>query len=314
MYAVTALNSRVVEFLLQSQADVNAQDNNGYTALMCAVKKGEIKIIKSLLDCKNLNVNIEDNARCTTALSIAVRKNYYDVTQCLLDFGADIDWRSASGVTLLMSCISYGGDLQLANLLVERGVDVDAQDNNGQTALMYAVTEPNSRVVEVLLQSQADVNAQDNSGYTALMLAVKKGEINIIKFLLDCNNIDIKIKDKAGITALSIAVSKNYYDVTQWLLDRGANIDWRSASGATLLMSCISNGGDLRLANLLVERGVDVDAQDNNGQTALMLAMQANRTDIVELLRANNLLHQSSAASLADGNDDGATRPSVFRR
>ena len=51
------------------------------------------------------------------------------------------------------------------------GADVNAKDEDGWTALMYAARNPNSEIMSALLKSGADVNAGTNEGYTALMAA-----------------------------------------------------------------------------------------------------------------------------------------------
>ena len=93
------------------------------------------------------------------------------------------------GNTTLMSA-SLEGHLEVTKLLIEEGVDVNAQDNEGWTALMYASgaglkdrKDVNPEVVPLLIKAGADVNAQDNKGYTALKWASREGHTDIVKLL-----------------------------------------------------------------------------------------------------------------------------------
>ena len=227
MYAVKGCMSTnpVIKLLLQHQADVNAQDDNGFTALMFAARRGNISITQELLRCANVDVNIQDKDGHTALyLALAAIDDSYKVAQCLLDHNADISWRSSSGETLLMHAIRHPIDWQLAKLLVERGVDVHAQANNGSTALMIAIQSQKCELVKVLLQQQVDVNAQDNDGYTALMFAARKGDISSTKSLLSCTKVDVDIQDNDGQTALDYAVKYNYHNVAECLLDHNSDI------------------------------------------------------------------------------------------
>ena len=55
------------------------------------------------------------------------------------------------------------------------GADVNAQNKDGETALMRAVREGNTEVAEALIKAGADLNAQDKKGWTALMEVAYNG-------------------------------------------------------------------------------------------------------------------------------------------
>lgn len=65
--------------------------------------------------------------------------------------------------------------------MLDRGVDVNAKDSAGNTALIAAATAGQWEMTDLLLKAGADVNAVNSSGNTALMGAVAKGNIEITK-------------------------------------------------------------------------------------------------------------------------------------
>ena len=67
------------------------------------------------------------------------------------------------------------GDEEMSALLIKKKADIEAKDNEGNTALMMAATKENIKVVELLLGNGADLNARNNSGNTALALAKSSG-------------------------------------------------------------------------------------------------------------------------------------------
>lgn len=108
------------------------------------------------------------------------------------------------------------GDLETIDTLVGAGVDLDARDEEGGTAVMAAIEEERPRAVKMLLDDGAKVNSADLEGRTALMVAAKKGSANMLKLLVQ-RGADIDMKDKKGRTALSIARDKGYKGIEKFL-------------------------------------------------------------------------------------------------
>ena len=75
------------------------------------------------------------------------------------------------------------GDLVRVKSLIAAGADVNAKNNNGETALMWASYKGHAEVVEALLAARADVNAKTDDGETALMLASDMGHADVVKLL-----------------------------------------------------------------------------------------------------------------------------------
>ncbi|MGC8578720.1 MAG: ankyrin repeat domain-containing protein [bacterium] len=87
--------------------------------------------------------------------------------------------------------------------------------------LHYAQTG-NRKVVELFLQAGMNVNATDENGQTALMLAASNGHIRTVKLLIK-HGAYIDIADKSGNTALSLATKGNYMNIVKLL--KKAEID-----------------------------------------------------------------------------------------
>ena len=72
------------------------------------------------------------------------------------------------------------GDIDTVRTLLAKGADVNAEDNDGNTALMASAKNGHTNIVQVLLKQGADVNAKTKSGETALMIAKKMGHEEIV--------------------------------------------------------------------------------------------------------------------------------------
>ncbi len=90
---------------------------------------------------------------------------------------------------------------------LKNGANIQYRDNKGRTALIFAASSSNGKIIQLLLNSGADINVQDNKGYTALMEASKWRNLDALKTLLKYDA-DVNIKDfgKYKITALTWAI------------------------------------------------------------------------------------------------------------
>ena len=114
-------------------------------------------------------------------------------------------------------------------MLIKRGVDIEALDNEGKTALHHAVYTSESSstaIIELLLENRAKVDAVDNGGRTPLHLAMfytKELCADTIGLLLN-HRADLNATEKLSKNALSEAVSRGSSAVAELLLKFGADI------------------------------------------------------------------------------------------
>ena len=134
-----------------------------------------------------------------------------DIINILLEKGADINAKDNYGRTPLMHAIQYGCSEEVIKILLEKGADINAKDNYGWTPLMYAIQYGCSEeVIKILLEKGADINAKDNYGWTPLMHAIHECECEcskeVIKILLE-KGADINAKDNYDCTPLMLLSS-----------------------------------------------------------------------------------------------------------
>jgi len=120
--------------------------------------------------------------------------------------------RGAPPYSEALSMASMKGYIDIVNLLIENGVNVNAKGNNGWTALMHASSGGYLAIVEILIKNGADVNAKNINGSTALMVASMKGNEDIIDMLIK-NGADVNAKDNLGKTAAIYASEKRQKDM-----------------------------------------------------------------------------------------------------
>jgi len=176
------------------------------------------------------------------------------------------------------------GDLQTVQDLLTAGVEVNAKDYDGRTALMWAAYEGSMEIVGVLFENGADVNAKNSKGVTALMLAADQNHMEITKLLLAKDaDINAKTTDNGQTALMTAATKSGRTAVVRLLLENGAEINAENNKGATALVVAACTG-DTEAVNILLEKGADVDASTDNGITALLVARKNGHADIAQLL------------------------------
>jgi ankyrin repeat protein len=90
-----------------------------------------------------------------------------------------VTWRDRDGGTALRKALAHGtGYLETVTLLLDRGSDIDAQDNEGLTPLMFAAMHGKADCLELLLDRGADTSLCDRQGRTAAGIARALGHEN----------------------------------------------------------------------------------------------------------------------------------------
>lgn len=182
-------------------------------------------------------------------------------------------WLSTGGAlaALCLSASLYGapltivdaakqGDTNAVRDLLKRGVDVNAAEPDGMTALHWAALTDNIELGTVLLHAGANIRAKTRlGGYTPLLMASKNGNVRSIEMLLD-GGADPNASTVNGSTPLMLAAASGRADAVTRLLDRGADINAREAAkGQTALMFAAASGRTDAI-RVLVARGADVKA------------------------------------------------------
>jgi ankyrin repeat protein/arylsulfatase A-like enzyme len=199
----------------------------------------------------------------------------------LLDGGVDVNARDAGGETALIAAAAQGHD-EIVELLLSHHVDVDAIDDLGTSALVSAAEQGHQGIVQRLLAHGAKVDSQ---GTAPLVAAADKGRTPILRLLLDANA-DRNVRGQAGKTALQQAAAQGFPDAVALLLSRGADPNMGDFAGVTPLIAAARHG-DRETVALLLANGAAANAKSGDGATALLAAAAVGDPTILSGLLAH---------------------------
>ena len=298
-------NSEIVHVLLAHGADPNAKGDWGRTALMQANTAAKVKFLVAA----GANVEARDE-KGETALMKAASNGYAAVVNALIESGANVNaFDNKSTTALLFSLDNENyvmGDeretlparrIEVARrLLVAKSINVNAQNIDGETALMRAVKLANVEIVKSLLAHGADPKRSDVFGNTAVILAYEKDNAELAELLPP----KLKRPSRAVLNAfLRAAVGKNDEAKVKSLLAAGADpnhefaIDYAHKSIKRTVLILAARMGHPGIVQLLLDKGANVNAKglifgSEHGLeygTALQAAESWKHPEVAALLR-----------------------------
>ncbi|MDR2171463.1 MAG: ankyrin repeat domain-containing protein [Planctomycetaceae bacterium] len=178
-----------------------------------------------------------------------------------------------------LSDATENGDIEVKEL-INAGVDIHAIDQNGWTALHYAVcyNNPNIEMLKYLISKGVNVNAKTKNLITPLHMAARYNpNIDILKYLVS-QGADTSAKDDNYETPLDYAIASKHHEKVTYLKSlSNPQTNARPNINATpeALFDAAKNG-DLDKVKELINAGVNVNAKDKYGWTTLHYTSRIN--------------------------------------
>ncbi|UKZ48602.1 hypothetical protein TrVGV298_002828 [Trichoderma virens] len=283
-----------VRYLVEKSADVPMKPGDSFegTPLYYAIINGSAEIARLLIDAGTsltpisgaekmtylhlalaspamIKVLLEQSAHLEsesiwgTPLYLASRSNYLESIHEILKFSPNIEYvlnnkdSAENGYTPLRIAISRG-NIQAARLLLDAGVNVNAQIQRDRTTPLHAAMGIGSEdMIALLLEYNVKTELPDSQGRTPLLLVNTKTSVSMVKRIVNRGG-DIEVRDKHTFTPLCVAVREYNHAVTEYLIKRGAHLAVSvTGYGSPLHIAC--RYADLKMVKLLVEGGADVN-------------------------------------------------------
>jgi hypothetical protein len=154
----------------------------------------------------------------------ALAGRHFELAQVLHRNGSSVTPMGRAGLSTLHSATN-SWDLEMVQVLLDYGVDVNATNDWGHTPLYFALhyrpkgVDP--RVVRFLLDHGADPNLQANDGLTPLHRASQYGEVETVRLLVE-RGASVEVRDRQGRTPLDVASGEHHHEIIKLLVEYGA--------------------------------------------------------------------------------------------
>lgn len=254
----------------------------GKSLLMVAMEQGDLAAVKWLLE-QGADLHASDALGLPT---LFYALDNLELMQFLLPYGANLSQSDPDGMTLIHYAVKRG-NMEMIQLLVEFGADVNARNNQYQTPLMMAVGAPKpEECIRLLVTFGADVNLFDRRGDTALHKAAFYGRNEEVRLLLEFGA-DPAILNLQEMSALHVAVENGFVEVVTLFLEHEPTaVNDASIEGyAPIYYACMN--GDEEMIDLLLDRGANINQRMYYGAPLLELLVERKRYKAVErLMRA----------------------------
>jgi len=174
MLAARNWDLETVRLLHENGADMNQKDKNGYSVLVYATCKQ-----KGQFDRQAASATVRQLRYCGADLETS---NYRWDTPLVIAFDLGQKMKSTEG----------------AEVLIAAGANINAKDNNGETVLMRVGVKKNREAVALLLEKHVDVDAQDNQGWAALTHACSRSDVFFAQQLSSAGA-STQVRDSRGL-------------------------------------------------------------------------------------------------------------------
>lgn len=328
--AATYRYYKTVEQLLQRKANVNAQDKLGNTPLIIAIRHEDARMVELLLS-HNADPAIT-NKKKNSALDLAKILNQKNIIRIFSKYKIKLPEKNRKYAEInintfqksidksgslyrnwpLLNIASLLGEKEIVRQLINQGVDINATDPDGNSALHRAASKGQRDIVEQILSFGGNVNVKNRLGETPLFLAAKAGHDKTIKLLLDSgadtslitrnkkSALLVTINGQHESAALLLAKGKlnkfslhqalvqsiflNMQSVSLTLIKQDKLINKKDENQRSALWHSASLG-QLKVVNALLKRyRSDLDERDVNGYSPLARAILNGHQEVANLL------------------------------
>ncbi len=267
--------------MLRSNMFIEAENEDGETPLHAAALDGDKAMVEFLIK-NEANIEHEDKFG-VTPFFLAMERKHLDVAELFIKENVQMERKKKDGMPLFHHVLDVHreppdvGLINAIKFLIEKGLDLENKNQDGDTALLYAFKLNCFSVAEIFLDSGVsmkcknkdgdtplgylvkNVNGKDGYGSTKLHNAFVQGALNIAEILL-ANGAKLEITDAEGVPPL------------QYLI---FNIDNQDENGQSKLHAAFAKNCP-RVAQLLIENGADFELEDDAGNTPISYAIKNN--------------------------------------
>lgn len=286
-------NLRMINYFTSKGLKLNSTDKDGNGVFNYTAQKGNKVMLEILmkkgLQYKTLNKN-RGNAMLFATRGSRSGYNSLAFFKYLENLGINPNITNNKGKTPLHNLAYSNKDLKTINYFINKGVDVNQADENGNTALLNASSRNSLEIIKLFANKTKNINHTNKDGQSALTKAMRN-DFKTVQFLLN-NGADISVIDKKG-NHLSYHLfnnfknSKEFQNKLNLLAAKGLQISKPQKNGNTLYHLAVSKQ-NLSMLKFIKKFKININAKNTDNYTALQKAVMTAKNDkIIKYLIKN---------------------------
>ncbi|SFD58518.1 ankyrin repeat domain-containing protein [Flavobacterium phragmitis] len=282
---------KAAEYFATKGMSLKDVDSDGNTAFTYAARSGNIPLLKKLLE---KGIKPTESALLIAAQGSRRETNPIETYKYLVEeVKIKATAQNKAGQNVLHILAGKPNQTEIIKYFLDKGVDVNKADKEGNTPLMAAASARETAVLELFLPKAKNINAQNLKGESALTYAVRNGSPEAVSLLL-AKGADANVKDKDG-NNLGVYLVQSYrpagreretpkedpFDTKAKLIQaKGLNLATAQKDGNTLYHLAITKN-DVSLLKKITDLKVDINAKNKDGLTALHRAAMTSKDDVI---------------------------------
>lgn len=177
-----------LEELLEEKTP-NFIKNKGGSLLDSACRGGQLKIVKFLIENKDVDPHYKNREGKNLLFSVAYsddKDTNRELVKYLISKGVNINGKSAGKITSGLTPITvavFGNRIKIVETFIKNGADLQVKDDEGNTLLHHATNRNHIEVAKLLIEKGVDVSMKNRKGETVLDVAIKEEHADMIEFL-----------------------------------------------------------------------------------------------------------------------------------
>lgn len=290
MEAAAVCDLNTVYYLIGRGADVNyRKDSSSETALYEAVdawKLDDYKTSKILLALIKAGANINPSPvrwHPTPFMKVCA-KHAIQCVNIFLENGVDLETQDSDGKTALMYSLD-SGKTYVMTTLIKKGVSLETRDFKGKTALIYAIEKRTPQLVALLIRDGAVAQATDYDGTSCFMYALASGSPEITGLFMHIEN-DHKAINYKNESALFFIAKTNDIVTASQLLKENLEINRKNIDGETPFLTAVK-ANNTHMALFLFDNGAEVAVKTYSNVSATNYAVDNRNATLLDFLIAH---------------------------
>ena len=272
---------KTCDLLIRSKATVNMPDAEGNTPLLTALIAGSADAVQSFIKADATDLTVQNKKQQTPAHFLAAMGNIA-LLKSLAKKGLNWNAQDDQGRTPVELCADSGNAQCFEFLLTKLGGDPSVTNAAGESLAHIISAKGHAPLLGILKASGGNVDSEDANGCHPIQQAAASNSVPVIEALIKLMA-QVNCADGKGDTPIHYAAANGAVEAVECLVNSGADINAKNKAGETALHVAVTKG-DCKMINALSDKNIDVSLRDNNGNTALHLAIPLHNTEVINTL------------------------------